>query len=470
MTTSKSKKGVTLIEIIISLALLGIVVSTIFPLFATTMRINKQNERKQEIHEVLIQEIEGYRAKKFRDIIDSGEFNYSKKSKDQSYEIITSLEFEKDDLIGKGNYGYLELEVKAIDLESKEEIETVSTYISNNGEDTNIFIRVYDEWKKPNQSLEPIGSHKIELKNILNNKVESKETDMLGKVIYFDPILGSYSVKLDEKTYKLSKVSPNDPSKPFEVIKGATTYMEYWMYEPIEFRMKIGPGLNIELFDSNKEMIYHDVYTNKFYNDNTRWLNALKIRPLGIGNGSYYQLKLDKGELEGDKNGIYDEQIERNENIKSHDYRDQIKFGKWKYGKWYKYSWETGQWEPTGKEFGDHGQLPMYEREESSPKSGSWSSNPFKVGDDALSWFYSVRIAGEWIPADQDLYDTLYYRDENNKYMELKEGKFRLDKDEKGNFIFELNQEDEIEIYLGSKDIETNPIDSKNKIEIEIRD
>ncbi|MCT4662310.1 MAG: prepilin-type N-terminal cleavage/methylation domain-containing protein [Tissierellales bacterium] len=466
----KNRKGVTLIEIIISIALLAIVVAGVFPLFSTTMKVNKENKRRQEIHENIIKEIESYRSKNYKEIINDGAFDYKRLSDDESYEIVTKIEFEKDDLIGDGNYGYLQMQIIARDVSSGETLDRAETYISNNGDDTTIFVRIKNEWQEPNKSMDWIVGQRVTLENILNHTTEVKETDALGKILYLDPPMGRYKIDLNQGKYKISASSPDKIGDEFSVKKGCTTYVEYWMYEPIRMSFNIGPKLALELCDKDDSILFESRVTNKYYNDYSRIDGISEIRPLGTGNSNCYKLKIEKGILGDDVNGLWDELIEENPN-NGYNWgkENRIKFGNWRYGSWYKYSWHTRSWQPTGQKFGDHGQLLMFEQNGKRPKSGLWTKDNSETGHRRHKWFYSIEIPGEWTTIDDGTTDAIYYKDpKKNEYKKLTNGEFRLTKNEDGDFVFLLNKEKNITFHVGSNDLDTTPINPEDKIEIQI--
>lgn len=419
------RKGITLIEVIISLALLGLIVVGVFPLFTTTMKINQTNREKQKIHEEILTEMENFRSKTYKEIITGNQLETTIDK--GTYEIKTKIEFEQDPQISTNqSYGYLKMNIYAQNKETNEIIDQVKTYISNNGDDTTILIRVRDEWSEENGNIDWIENIQTELNNEYNGSKETKTTDPLGKTIYFNPPVGNYKANILAANYRESALSPNPENTTFIAKKGCTTYQEYWLYKPININVYYENGTNnmdVRLKTSQNDTLIDETFAPNYLE------TAYEARPLGRGNQSHYTIEAGFGtEIEGPliwKNGywLYDKWT-----------------GNWgQYSKWYynrenkKDYWEKGYW--------NNNQTKILYDYEGSQLVGVWVVNP----EDNRNNYWEYNTLGYWIPGKMesekkyqpDYTGNIYYKNADKQWTQLRPKEIRLQKTPEGKFVFE---------------------------------
>lgn len=451
------RKGITLIEVIISLALLGLIVVGVFPLFTTTMKINQTNREKQKIHEEILTEMENFRSKTYKEIITGNQLETTINK--GTYEIKTKIEFEQDPQISTNqSYGYLKMNIYAQNKETNEIIDQVKTYISNNGDDTTILIRVRDEWSEENGNIDWIENIETELNNEYNGSKETKTTDPLGKTIYFNPPVGNYKANILAANYRESALSPNPENTTFIAKKGCTTYQEYWLYKPININVYYENGTNnmdVRLKTSQNDTLIDKTFAPNYLE------TAYEARPLGRGNQSHYTIEAGFGttsgagmvwiedeylydEWNGQKNR-YDIWVARYiDHTSNRSIRNYWKTANWQYQVGEETRYTRGQFRIENRNY-IYG-ISYLERYADNSFSrwkwirGEWVANPNTSSQYSHVYRYLIKPRHQEYQEgiyQPDYTGNIYYKNADKQWTQLRPKEIRLQKTPEGKFVFE---------------------------------
>ena len=247
----KNSKGISLIEVIVSIALIGIISISILPLFVFSNKTNKTNEIKMNALNLAYSQMEWIKGKKYEDIeIAENETEIEKIFKDKymnedenpvinniEYIVRTNVSWEKANSITDGKIvsalKKVDVAVYAIDIFENEEkehvaIDTLITYERARDYELLEYIKVFTYLE--NNST-PMKYVKVKLQP----NGEIRYTDKDGSVIFGKLQSGQYIIsprewELSEVIFKPTRVEDNE-----YITERNITIEEKEENEPIEF-------------------------------------------------------------------------------------------------------------------------------------------------------------------------------------------------------------------------------------------
>jgi hypothetical protein len=189
------------------------------------------------------------------------------------------------------------------------------------------------------------------------------------------------------------------------------------------------------------------------------------IRPLGIGNSSYYTIKAGKGQISEKKmKRIYDVWVGR-------PWYSRLEYKRWLDGKGHSNYWQKGtmNWKSDGNG-GWKGW--MYYRDQQLEKTveGKWVDNPLPINLGAgisttKTFLYEFEYL-DWMPNYEGI---IYYKNSKGNYEKLVQNQLELTKNDDEEFVFLLNKDKKLTLYVGSNDLNIKPINYADKIDLEIQ-